>query len=139
MLREGSGGKGQYNGGEGVIRRMRFTRPLTLSVLCERRAFQPYGMAGGEPGATGRNTLIRKGKRQNIGAKASIPVDAGDVFLLETPGGGGYGDPSLAAGRASAAPSSLSSSSGGRGKVGATSGVATGGSLGEYAANQESA
>lgn len=115
----------------------RFTRPLTLSVLCERRAFQPYGLAGGEPGQTGKNTLIRNGKRQNIGAKASIPVDAGDVFLLETPGGGGYGDPALAAGGGGG---KTGLKPGGKGKVGAgTSGVATGGSLGEYAANQESA
>jgi 5-oxoprolinase (ATP-hydrolysing) len=84
------------------------------------------------------NTLIRKegGRKQNIGGKASIPVFEGDVFLLETPGGGGYGDPALAG---KVGEKSESTGSGkGRATTG-TSGVASGGSLGEYAANQESA
>jgi 5-oxoprolinase (ATP-hydrolysing) len=137
MLRDGSGGVGQFNGGDGVVRRYRFTRPLTLSVLTERRSFSPYGMAGGGEGQRGRNTLIRKdgGREQNIGAKASIPVSAGDVFLLETPGGGGYGEPS----REEAAPAPAGKRAGKGSAQSGTSGVASGGSLGEYAANQESA
>eukprot|EP00039_Didymoeca_costata_P007096 m.96244 g.96244 ORF g.96244 m.96244 type:complete len:1284 (-) comp13538_c0_seq1:326-4177(-) len=91
MLRDGSGGDGKYRGGDGVIRRLRFRRPLTLSLLTERRSFRPFGLQGGNDGQRGRNTLIRDGRNVNLGSKASIPVSKGDVFLLETPGGGGFG------------------------------------------------
>uniref|UniRef100_A0A8D1GV27 5-oxoprolinase, ATP-hydrolysing n=1 Tax=Sus scrofa TaxID=9823 RepID=A0A8D1GV27_PIG len=93
-LRRGSGGRGRFRGGDGVIRELLFREEALLSVLTERRAFQPYGLLGGEPGARGLNLLIRKdGRTVNLGGKTSVPVYPGDVFCLHTPGGGGYGDP----------------------------------------------
>eukprot|EP00050_Salpingoeca_kvevrii_P016203 m.53371 g.53371 ORF g.53371 m.53371 type:complete len:1267 (+) comp6761_c0_seq2:127-3927(+) len=97
MLRDGSGGRGRFAGGNGVIRELRFREPLTLSVLSERRAFQPYGLDGGEPGARGANFLFRDDRQINLGGKATIDVLPGDVFQLLTPGGGGYGEFEVAA------------------------------------------
>lgn len=63
-----------------------------MSVLTERRVLQPYGMAGGEPGKCGLNLLIkRSGRIINLGGKTAVDVQAGDVFSMQTPGGGGYG------------------------------------------------
>ncbi|XP_047381473.1 5-oxoprolinase isoform X3 [Sciurus carolinensis] len=93
-LRPGSGGRGRFRGGDGVVRELLFREEALLSVLTERRAFQPYGLQGGEPGARGLNLLIRKdGRTVNLGGKTSVPVYPGDVFCLHTPGGGGYGNP----------------------------------------------
>nr|XP_058899190.1 5-oxoprolinase isoform X3 [Kogia breviceps] len=93
-LRRGSGGRGRFRGGDGVIRELLFREEALLSVLTERRTFQPYGLMGGEPGTRGLNLLIRKdGRTVNLGGKTSVPVCPGDVFCLHTPGGGGYGDP----------------------------------------------
>ncbi|XP_077982211.1 5-oxoprolinase-like isoform X2 [Glandiceps talaboti] len=93
-LNVGTGGNGLYRGGDGVIREMLFRRPLTLSILSERRAYRPYGMKGGEPGQLGKNYLIYKsGRMISLGGKASVNVEAGDVFQLQSPGGGGYGVP----------------------------------------------
>ncbi|CAB0043698.1 unnamed protein product [Trichogramma brassicae] len=91
-LRPNSGGSGAFNGGNGVIREFLFRAPMILSVLTERRVHSPRGLEGGEPGARGKNTLIRKDKRCiNLSSKAAVNVVAGDIFFLETPGGGGYG------------------------------------------------
>ena len=92
-LRSDTGGAGKWRGGDGVVRELRFLRPLSLSVLTERRVFAPYGMAGGSPGARGHNYLLRAatGERISLGSKARLDVATGDVFRLETPGGGGYG------------------------------------------------
>uniref|UniRef100_A0A5F8H024 5-oxoprolinase, ATP-hydrolysing n=1 Tax=Monodelphis domestica TaxID=13616 RepID=A0A5F8H024_MONDO len=93
-LRVGSGGKGLFQGGDGVVRELLFREEAMLSVLTERRAFQPYGLHGGEAGAPGLNLLIRKdGRTISLGGKTSVTVFPGDVFCLQTPGGGGYGDP----------------------------------------------
>lgn len=93
-LRRGSGGRGRFRGGDGVTRELVFREEALLSVLTERRAFRPYGLHGGEPGARGLNLLIRKnGRTVNLGGKTSVTVYPGDVFCLHTPGGGGYGDP----------------------------------------------
>uniref|UniRef100_A0A2K5QXQ4 5-oxoprolinase, ATP-hydrolysing n=1 Tax=Cebus imitator TaxID=2715852 RepID=A0A2K5QXQ4_CEBIM len=93
-LRRGSGGRGRFRGGDGVIRELLFREEALLSVLTERRAFRPYGLHGGEPGARGLNLLIRRnGRTVNLGGKTSVTVYPGDVFCLHTPGGGGYGDP----------------------------------------------
>uniref|UniRef100_A0A2R9ANB6 5-oxoprolinase, ATP-hydrolysing n=1 Tax=Pan paniscus TaxID=9597 RepID=A0A2R9ANB6_PANPA len=93
-LRRGSGGRGRFRGGDGVTRELLFREEALLSVLTERRAFRPYGLHGGEPGARGLNLLIRKnGRTVNLGGKTSVTVYPGDVFCLHTPGGGGYGDP----------------------------------------------
>ncbi|XP_067855769.1 5-oxoprolinase-like [Heptranchias perlo] len=91
-LNPGSGGKGRHRGGDGVIRELLFRERVVLSVLTERRAFRPYGLRGGEPGARGLNLLIREdGRTINLGAKTSVAVKPGDTFLLHTPGGGGWG------------------------------------------------
>ncbi|KAH0569179.1 5-oxoprolinase [Cotesia glomerata] len=93
-LRPNSGGDGAYRGGDGVIRQMKFRSPMTLSILTERRSHHPPGMEGGLPAAKGRNTLIRAdGRKINLGPKTAVPVYPGDIFLLETPGGGGFGVP----------------------------------------------
>ncbi|KAM6412713.1 LOW QUALITY PROTEIN: 5-oxoprolinase [Pluvialis apricaria] len=93
-LRRGSGGAGRFRGGDGVTRELLFRRATTLSVLSERRALRPYGLRGGSPGAPGLNLLLRRdGRTINLGAKTSVPVEPGDVFHLQTPGGGGFGDP----------------------------------------------
>lgn len=92
-LRRGSGGAGRHRGGDGVERQIRFRRPLKLSILTERRAHRPYGMAGGQPGQAGLNLLIKAdGRTINLGSKATVHVQAGDRFRLLTPGGGGYGE-----------------------------------------------
>ncbi|XP_077975283.1 5-oxoprolinase-like isoform X1 [Styela clava] len=91
-LNPSTGGHGRYKGGDGVRREILFRKDLVLSVLCERRVFSPYGMAGGQPGAKGQNLLIRhNGPMINLGGKNTLDVHAGDVFRLLSPGGGGYG------------------------------------------------
>lgn len=82
-LRSDSGGKGRWCGGDGCKRFLQFRRPLKLSVLCERRAFAPYGLEGGEDGARGLNLLHRKdGRLVNIGGKNTISVEAGVCYRL---------------------------------------------------------
>ena len=90
-LREGSGGKGKHRGGEGIRRVYEFLAPATMTINSERRIYQPYGLEGGKPGASGINTLVRDGKAQPIGGKFTSRVDAGDQVIIETPGGGGWG------------------------------------------------
>ncbi|KAH9163502.1 hypothetical protein LEN26_000494 [Aphanomyces euteiches] len=91
-LRQGSGGSGKFVGGEGVHRELKFLVPMTVSILSERRAFQPYGLAGGGPGARGHNLLTyTDGRTINLGGKNTVEVQAGDVLTILSPGGGGYG------------------------------------------------
>lgn len=91
-LRKGSGGRGLHKGGDGVIRELEPLRPLTMSILSERRTLQPYGLEGGENGARGRNLLVRaNGVLVNMGGRYSGPMDTGERLRIETPGGGGYG------------------------------------------------
>lgn len=90
-LRDGSGGNGKWKGGDGVVRQLEFTRKLTMSLLTERRAFEPYGLHGGENGKRGLNLLKRNGRAVNIGSKASFEIQKGDILCIQTPGGGGYG------------------------------------------------
>ncbi|MFV8751322.1 hydantoinase B/oxoprolinase family protein [Nannocystaceae bacterium ST9] len=91
-IRRGSGGAGQWRGGDGVRRVLRFLAPMELVVLANRRVIAPFGMQGGEPGALGRNWVDRAdGSRCEIGSRGALRVDRGDVFVLETPGGGGWG------------------------------------------------
>ena len=94
-IRKNSGGKGRYRGGDGVVRELEFLQPLELSILSQRRATSPYGMAGGCPGRPGRNRLYRKGAAEPIELPSitCIGVEPGDRLVIETPGGGGYGDP----------------------------------------------
>jgi 5-oxoprolinase (ATP-hydrolysing) len=145
QIRSGSGGAGKHRGGDGVIREIEFLEPLEVSIISQRRSRAPYGLLGGEPGAAGRNTLLRardegtKGRRdqdqsrdqkrqtdrgeasndgQNEGA-ANLPpqggieggrspsvedlhgittfaAQPGDRLIIETPGGGGWGQPDQA-------------------------------------------
>jgi 5-oxoprolinase (ATP-hydrolysing) len=91
-LRKGSGGKGKHTGGDGVIRELEPLRPLVMSILSERRTLQPYGMDGGDPGACGRNLLVRSnGIVVNMGGRCSGSLNVGERLRIETPGGGGYG------------------------------------------------
>ena len=91
-IREGSGGAGKWRGGDGGIRRMRFLEPMTAAILSNNRTYAPFGLKGGEPGKTGRNTIERAdGSVTELGPQDSADLQAGDVFVIETPGGGGYG------------------------------------------------
>ncbi|CAI5746857.1 unnamed protein product [Peronospora destructor] len=90
-LRKGSGGVGKFYGGDGVVRQMEFLEAMTVSILSERRAFQPYGLEGGEPGARGLNLLSRHGRTVNLGGKNTVDVLPGEILTLFTPGGGGFG------------------------------------------------
>lgn len=93
-LREGSGGKGMYRGGDGVIRDIEFLEPLELTMISERRAHRPYGLEGGEPGHSGLNLLIfSDGRIVNFGGKNTAKIPANTRLRIMTPGGGGYGDP----------------------------------------------
>ncbi|MFQ5509034.1 MAG: hydantoinase B/oxoprolinase family protein [Leptospirillia bacterium] len=93
-LRPMSGGAGRWPGGDGLIRRLMFLAPLTVSLLCERRETLPFGLAGGQPGAPGCNILIRKGGRiEEVSGKVVLNVESGDELVIETPGGGGVGNP----------------------------------------------
>ncbi|MCZ6807021.1 MAG: hydantoinase B/oxoprolinase family protein [Deltaproteobacteria bacterium] len=89
QLREGSGGKGAHPGGEGLIREIEFLAPMRVSVLSERRVVRPYGMRGGGHGAAGMNLL----NGTKLPHRVSIEVSEGDVLRIETPGGGGWGEP----------------------------------------------
>jgi len=92
-IRRGSGGAGANVGGDGAVRQLEFLSPLTLSLLTQRRgSHPPYGMAEGQPGAAGRNRLIRAdGTLVELSGIAQIDVSPGDTLLIETPCGGGYG------------------------------------------------
>ncbi|KAJ5597125.1 hypothetical protein N7450_003583 [Penicillium hetheringtonii] len=92
-FRPGSGGKGAWKGGEGVIRDVEFRLAMSASILSERRSLAPYGMEGGQDGQRGLNSWICKhtGLKSSIGGKNSVHVEPGDRVVIETPGGGGYG------------------------------------------------
>ncbi|KAL0068930.1 hypothetical protein AAF712_003923 [Marasmius tenuissimus] len=111
-LRTDSAGIGQWHGGEGVQREIEFLEPMQVSMLSERRTRQPYGMEGGGPGGLGRNTWIKRLRKEdgddvdeegnataeeareiNIGGKATVWMGKGDRLLVQTPGGGGWGLP----------------------------------------------
>ena len=92
-IRSGSGGKGRHRGGDGIVREFEFLTPAQVTVLSDRRKRGPYGLRGGSPGAPGKNLLIRKKRIRAIPGKARFEVRAGDVLRIESPGGGGYGEP----------------------------------------------
>ncbi|MET8130844.1 hydantoinase B/oxoprolinase family protein [Streptomyces sp. NPDC005251] len=93
-IRRGSGGPGHWRGGDGAVRRIRFLEPMTVSTLSQHRRVPPYGMAGGEPGALGANRVERAdGTVTELGGSDATDVGPGDVLVIETPGGGGYGPP----------------------------------------------
>jgi 5-oxoprolinase (ATP-hydrolysing) len=91
-IREGSGGAGAFRGGDGAVRRIRFLEPMTVAILSGHRTVPPPGLEGGSPGACGRTRILRADGREEVLASADRrEVGPGDVYLLETPGGGGYG------------------------------------------------
>jgi len=93
-IRRGSGGLGRWRGGDGIVRRVRFLEPMTAAILSGHRRIPPYGMAGGEPGTPGRNYVVRRdGAVEALGGSDKAELESGDVFVIETPGGGGYGSP----------------------------------------------
>jgi 5-oxoprolinase (ATP-hydrolysing) len=93
-IRRGSGGRGRWRGGDGAVRRMRFLEPMTAAILSGHRRVRPHGMAGGEPGMAGRNYVLRRdGRVTELGPFDQTEMLAGDIFVIETPGGGGYGAP----------------------------------------------
>jgi 5-oxoprolinase (ATP-hydrolysing) len=93
-IRTGSGGAGAQRGGDGAVRRIRFLKSLRAAILSNRRAIAPPGLAGGEDGAKGVNRVERAdGGAEALGATAEVAMEPGDVFVIETPGGGGYGPP----------------------------------------------
>lgn len=144
MLRPGSGGGGMYHGGDGIIRDLEFLRPLTVSILSERRAVQPFGILGGLPAARGVNLWIKRGGRVvSLGGKATVQVEAGDRVQILTPGGGGCGPPKQEGGAESAPLAVLVASLATkrrRASAGeASAPVRDGGSVQRYRSDQESA
>jgi 5-oxoprolinase (ATP-hydrolysing) len=93
-IRAGSGGAGHWRGGDGGVRRVRFLEAMTASILSNGRVRGAFGMAGGLPGMPGINRVERAdGSVERLGHIGSVAVAPGDVFVIETPGGGGFGEP----------------------------------------------
>ena len=91
-IRKNSGGKGKYCGGDGVIRKLRFLEPMTVTTLCSHRKIRPFGVNGGEPGECGREWLEKEnGRIINLNGNDSCEVEMNDLFVMLTPGGGGFG------------------------------------------------
>lgn len=92
-IRHHSGGRGRHNGGNGVVRKLRFLETMQVTVIANHRHVPPYGMAGGEAGQTGTNRILRAdGRKQDFDGVMEAVLTTGDVLWLETPGGGGFGD-----------------------------------------------
>ncbi|MGH9883368.1 MAG: hydantoinase B/oxoprolinase family protein, partial [Pyrinomonadaceae bacterium] len=90
-IRRGSGGDGKHRGGDGVVREIETLVPARMSLLSDRRKHPPYGLAGGESGKRGRNSIIHRGTKKEIPSKGSWELEPGDRVRIETPGGGGHG------------------------------------------------
>ena len=92
-IRKNSGGKGKFNGGDGVTRKLRFLEPMTVTTLCSHRRVKPFGLNGGSPGDCGKEWLERTdGKILNLNGNDSCEVEPNDLFVMQTPGGGGFGE-----------------------------------------------
>ena len=95
-IRPHSGGLGHFCGGNGVIRKVRFLEPMTAAILSNQRRVSPQGLRGGHPGAIGKNYVLRaNGGVHKMSATGKVEMNVGDVFVIETPGGGGFGKPDL--------------------------------------------
>ena len=93
-IRRGSGGRGRWKGGDGIRRRVRFLEPMTAAILSSHRRVAPYGLEGGESGGLGRNSVVRTdGSVEVLLGADRTEMNAGDIFVIETPGGGGWGVP----------------------------------------------
>jgi N-methylhydantoinase B len=91
-VRKGSGGKGKFFGGNGLVREIKLLSDAEVTVLSERRETCPYGLNGGEPGKTGENIVINsEGEKIRMPSKFSASLKKGEVLRIETPGGGGWG------------------------------------------------
>lgn len=90
-IRRGSGGKGRFQGGDGIIREIELIEPSQVSLISERRKIPPYGLVGGQPGETGENVWIRQGKEIPLPSKGTFYANPGDVICISSPGGGGFG------------------------------------------------
>ncbi len=90
-LRRGSGGRGRFSGGDGLVRELECLTESNVSLLTERRKLRPYGLAGGGPGAPGANYLMRGGRRIQLAGKLNLNLKPGDRVRIETPGGGAWG------------------------------------------------
>jgi N-methylhydantoinase B len=90
-LRDGSGGAGLHDGGDGIVREYEFLAPATVTVNSERRQIAPFGLHGGAPGAPGHNTLLRHSITTTLDAKTTFHAESNDRLRIETPGGGGWG------------------------------------------------
>jgi 5-oxoprolinase (ATP-hydrolysing) len=94
-IRRGSGGEGAQRGGDGVVRHIRFLEPMRANILSNRRRVAPRGIEGGGDASAGVNRVVRKdGNVETLSATASAEMEPGDLFIIETPGGGGFGNPS---------------------------------------------
>jgi len=92
-IRQDSGGAGKHRGGCGVVRKTTFLEPMSVNILSGHRLVAPYGMAGGLPGKTGENSVLRAdGRVQALSFRDCVEVEAGDMLVIKTPGGGGFGD-----------------------------------------------
>jgi N-methylhydantoinase B len=92
-LRPGTGGAGRHPGGDGLVRELEVLVDCSVTLQTERRTTVPWGLHDGEPGAAGRNVLVRDGAEEALASKGTWPLRAGDRIRLETPGGGGWGPP----------------------------------------------
>lgn len=91
-IRQGSGGTGHHRGGHGIRRSLKFQEPMTASILSSHRVVPPFGLVGGQPGATGQNWLVKAdGSEISLQGQAEVAVGVGDRLVIETPGGGGFG------------------------------------------------
>ena len=91
-IRRGSGGAGLNRGGDGLVRCIEALAPMTVAILSERRERRPFGLEGGQPGAAGRNSVLRANRRiEDLGGKGTVELGVGDRVRIETPGGGGWG------------------------------------------------
>ncbi len=92
-VREGSGGSGRWRGGNGVVRKLRFTESVEAAILSNHRRIAPFGLDGGGAAGTGRNRIVRAdGSEQELPGTATVRLDPGDTVIIETPGGGGFGE-----------------------------------------------
>ena len=93
-IRKGSGGRGQWNAGDGIRRTIRFLEKMECTILSGHRRVPPFGLAGGEPGQIGANSVRRKdGRTEQLQGCDATVIDAGEAIIIQTPTAGGYGDP----------------------------------------------
>lgn len=91
-IRSGSGGKGQFNGGHGISRQIKFLEPMTVTIIGQHRNVSPYGVSNGAPGSRGKEYKIAGGKAIKIKSNETFQINAGESIRIETPGGGAWGD-----------------------------------------------